>query len=113
MPAQPYWYTQRNGCKWTNDVGTKVSVTTHWVTTTVPIGDYTFFDDDTISLLTEDGKTKDDLNLPHIVIQGTATEEDNKISAEIKSELEKGDKTVLVIVQGACAMEKIVGVKLT
>merc|ERR1719335_981456 len=48
-----------------------------------------------VSLLLENGETKDDLNLPKF------------------AEVEKGEKTVLVAVLEACGEQKIVGVKLT
>merc|ERR1712050_255971 len=50
-----------------------------------------------VSLLQEDGSTKDDLNLPNIVSIGEPTEEDNKIAKEIVDEMEKGEKSVFVI----------------
>jgi len=66
-----------------------------------------------VSLLLEDGSTKDDLNLPEFVKIGEPTDDDKKVSAEIVAEVEKGEKTVLVAVLSACGQEKIVGVKLT
>jgi len=66
-----------------------------------------------VSLLQEDGSTKDDLNLPNIVSIGEPTEEDNKIAKEIVDEMEKGEKSVFVIVQAAIGKEKIIGTKLT
>mmetsp|Transcript_109757 Transcript_109757/g.350133 ORF Transcript_109757/g.350133 Transcript_109757/m.350133 type:complete len:169 (-) Transcript_109757:197-703(-) len=66
-----------------------------------------------VSLLMEDGSTKDDLNLPTFMTVGEPTEEDKKVQHEILSEMEKGEKSVYVIVQSACGMEKIVGAKLT
>merc|ERR1711933_660335 len=65
-----------------------------------------------VSLLLEDGGTKDDLNLPTFVKTGEPTEEDTKIVKEICTEFEAG-KTVIVAVLGACGEEKIVGVKTT
>merc|ERR1712187_396378 len=71
-----------------------------------------------VSLLLESGETKDDLNLPDKDSKCGAPsddqkKEDEKISKEICDAVEKGEKTVLAIVQTACQMEKIVGVKLT
>jgi len=70
-------------------------------------------DSGVVSLLTESGETKDDLNLPHIVNIGEATQDDKDRSKEIVEEVDKGEKTVMAIVQNACGMEKIIGVKLT
>merc|ERR1711862_298490 len=61
-----------------------------------------------VSLLQEDGTTKDDLNLPTFVKTGEPTEEDVKLTAEILKALDDG-KTLIVIVQAACGEEKIVG----
>merc|ERR1712194_53452 len=68
-----------------------------------------------ISLLQEDGNTKDDLNMPDIPMpnQGEPSDEDKKLAAEIRKEVDKGEKTVVAIVQGACDMEKIIAIKLT
>merc|ERR1719352_548834 len=55
-----------------------------------------------VSLLLDDGSTKDDLNLPDRVAVGEPTDEDKKISKEIVEEMEKGEKTVIVTVQAAC-----------
>eukprot|EP00440_Ansanella_granifera_P058972 gb/GFBE01063919.1/.p1 GENE.gb/GFBE01063919.1/~~gb/GFBE01063919.1/.p1 ORF type:complete len:168 (+),score=62.74 gb/GFBE01063919.1/:1-504(+) len=65
-----------------------------------------------VSLLQEDGSTKDDLNLPIFVNIGEPTDEDKKVTEEIISEMDKGDKSVFVIVQAACGMEKIIATKL-
>ena len=65
-----------------------------------------------VSLLQEDGTTKDDLNLPTFVNIGAPTDDDKKTADELLSELDKGEKSVFVIVQAACGMEKIIGVKL-
>merc|ERR1712113_651468 len=70
-------------------------------------------DDGRVSLLKENGETKDDLSLPKYATDYTPTEDDEKISKEILEEMEKGDKTVLAIVQAAIGKEKIIGVKLT
>jgi len=66
-----------------------------------------------VSLLTESGDTKDDLNLPTFVAIGEPTDEDKKVAAELVDEMDKGEKTVMAIVQAAIGKEKIVGVKLT
>merc|ERR1712176_945719 len=71
-----------------------------------------------VSLLLESGETKEDLNLPSMDTKcGAPTEDqqkdDVKISDEIVEAVDKGEKTVLAIVQEACGMEKIIGVKLT
>merc|ERR1712083_977187 len=65
-----------------------------------------------VSLLLENGNTKEDLNLPCFVKTGEPTEEDAKVQKEILEEFEKG-RTVLVAVLEACGEEKIVGVKVT
>merc|ERR1712048_1167844 len=64
-----------------------------------------------VSLLQEDGSTKDDLNLPSFVNIGEPTEEDKKTADEIVAETDKGDKSVFVIVQSACGKKKIIGTK--
>merc|ERR1712241_1462613 len=67
----------------------------------------------TVSLLADDqGNTKDDLNLPHLVKEGEATEEDKKVSEELVKGVEDG-KNCTAIVQSACGIEKIVQVKVT
>merc|ERR1719174_785458 len=66
-----------------------------------------------VSLLLESGDTKDDLFLPDKVKIGEPTDDDKKLAKEIVEVVDKGDKTVLVAVLEACAMEKIVGVKTT
>merc|ERR1719181_867445 len=65
-----------------------------------------------VSLLLENGETKDDLNLPKFVQIGEPTEDDKKLTDEIVDAVDKGEKTVIVAVLQACGMEKIVGVKL-
>ena len=60
-----------------------------------------------VSLLTEEGTPKEDLNLPE------QTDDDKKIAKEMIDETEKGEKTVWAKVQSAIGKEKIVGVKLT
>merc|ERR1711972_1226703 len=71
-------------------------------------------DDDSgeVSLLQEDGSTKDDLNLPTIVKVGEPTDEDKKVKDEMMKALEDG-KPLHVIVQAACGEEKIIGTKIT
>jgi len=66
-----------------------------------------------MSLLTATGDTKDDLNLPSFVTIGEATDDDKKLSKEICEAVESGEKDVILIVQEACKMEKVVGMKLT
>merc|ERR1711990_417101 len=70
-------------------------------------------DSGNVSLLTESGDTKDDLNLPTFVKVGEPTEEDKKVTEEILKVFEEGKGTILVAVLGACGEEKIVGVKVT
>mmetsp|Transcript_2531 Transcript_2531/g.4351 ORF Transcript_2531/g.4351 Transcript_2531/m.4351 type:complete len:170 (-) Transcript_2531:85-594(-) len=65
-----------------------------------------------VSLLLETGETKDDLNLPNRVTIGEPTEDDEKVTKELLEGMEAG-KTVTAIVQNACGMEKIIGVKTT
>merc|ERR1719326_1919807 len=60
-----------------------------------------------VSLLTEDGGTKDDLNLPIFKAVGEPTEEDKSNSEKITKEFNDG-KTVIVTVLAACGTEKIV-----
>merc|ERR1711957_531723 len=66
-----------------------------------------------VSLLMEDGSTKDDLNLPTFVKVGEPTDEDKKITAELVAAVDDGSKDVMVAVLQACGEEKIVGFKLT
>merc|ERR1711953_276929 len=55
-----------------------------------------------VSLLVPDsGETKDDLNLPTFVQVGEPTEDDKKVTEELTTELDKGEKTVTAIVQAA------------
>jgi len=71
--------------------------------------EYTVMDiseDGQASLLTEGGDTKEDLNMP------TQTDEDKKMSEDMKKDLEAG-KNCVVIVQSACGMEKIISYKTT
>merc|ERR1711862_258374 len=65
-----------------------------------------------VSLLNEDGTTKDDLNLPCFIAQGEPMEEDVKCQADILSSFNEG-KTTIVAVLSACGHEKLVGVKTT
>merc|ERR1712061_639102 len=65
-----------------------------------------------VSLLLEDGGTKDDLNLPCFISTGEPTEEDTKVQKEILEGFDAG-KTTIVAVLSACGQEKIVGVKTT
>merc|ERR1719329_1809875 len=51
-----------------------------------------------VSLLLENGETKDDLNLPDRVTIGEPTDEDKKVSKELCEVVERGDKTVVVAV---------------
>merc|ERR1711912_104858 len=55
-----------------------------------------------VSLLLEDGTTKDDLNLPCFIMQGEPTDEDKKVTDELLKELDKAEKTVMVAVLAAC-----------
>jgi len=66
-----------------------------------------------VSLLQEDGTTKDDLNLPCFIQQGEPTEDDKKVQEEILKLFNAGDKTVVVKVLSACGIEKIVACKVT
>merc|ERR1712190_273281 len=63
-----------------------------------------------VSLLLDSGETKDDLNLPTFVTIGEPTEEDKKCVDDIIKGVDNG-KTVTVIVQSACGMEKIIQCK--
>mmetsp|Transcript_111846 Transcript_111846/g.280189 ORF Transcript_111846/g.280189 Transcript_111846/m.280189 type:complete len:170 (+) Transcript_111846:80-589(+) len=63
-----------------------------------------------VSLLLESGETKDDLNLPTFVQVGEPTDDDKKVVDEILKGVDDG-KTVTVIVQSACGMEKIIQCK--
>merc|ERR1719230_2151016 len=59
-----------------------------------------------VSLLLENGDTKDDLNLPDRVKQGEPTDDDKKLSEEIVALVDKGEKTVTVTVLEACGEQK-------
>mmetsp|Transcript_22126 Transcript_22126/g.50637 ORF Transcript_22126/g.50637 Transcript_22126/m.50637 type:complete len:187 (-) Transcript_22126:80-640(-) len=63
-----------------------------------------------VSLLQEDGTTKDDLNLPTFGLTGEPTPEDLKISKELLVAMD-GGLSVTAIVLAACGIEKIIGVK--
>merc|ERR1712232_1450348 len=63
-----------------------------------------------VSLLLESGETKDVLNLPTFVQQGEPTDEDKKVVEEIMKGVDDG-KNVVVIVQSACGVEKIIQCK--
>merc|ERR1712061_868433 len=65
-----------------------------------------------VSLLLEDGGTKDDLNLPTFVKEGTPTDDDEKVQEELLKQFDDG-KTVIVKVLSACGIEKIVACKVT
>merc|ERR1712066_407662 len=65
-----------------------------------------------VSLLLEDGGTKDDLNLPCFIATGEPTDDDTKCQKEILEAFEAG-KTTIVAVLSACGQEKLVGVKTT
>merc|ERR1712037_740690 len=65
-----------------------------------------------VSLLQENGETKDDLNLPKFMQQGEPTDEDVQVSDDIVKEVEKGEKAVIALVLQACGVEKIISVKL-
>jgi len=73
------------------------------------------YDSGEVSLLTETGDTKDDVNLPHVDDFGVTPEymaTYEKISKDICAEVEKGEKTVMATVQTACDMERIIALKL-
>merc|ERR1712115_177145 len=63
-----------------------------------------------VSLLLESGDTKDDLNLPTFVTVGEPTEDDKKVVDKI-IKAEADGKTISVVVQSACGMEKIIQCK--
>merc|ERR1711918_231793 len=61
------------------------------------------FENGEVSLLTESGDTKDDLNLPNFVQIGEPTDEDKKCVKELQELVNKEDDTLItVIVQAAC-----------
>merc|ERR1719352_61803 len=63
-----------------------------------------------VSLLTEAGETKDDLNLPTFVSIGEPTDDDKKLTEEILKWIDEG-KDFQVIVLSACGQEKIIQTK--
>ena len=63
-----------------------------------------------VSLLTEGGDCKDDLNLPTFVNIGEPTDDDKKLTEEILKWLDEG-KDFQVIVLSACGQEKIIQTK--
>merc|ERR1719198_1620308 len=65
-----------------------------------------------VSLLLEDGGTKDDLNLPCFGGVSEPTEDDTKCQKEILEAFDAG-KTTIVSVLSACGQEKLVSVKTT
>merc|ERR1712087_899764 len=65
-----------------------------------------------VSLLNEDGTTKDDLNLPCFVKTGEPTDDDKKVQEQILKDFDEG-KTVVVKVLSACGTEKLVASKVT
>merc|ERR1719356_1960704 len=65
-----------------------------------------------VTLLMENGDTKEDLNLPTVTKIGEPTEDDKKTTDEILKALADGSKTVMCIVQAACGEEKIIACKL-
>merc|ERR1712107_102487 len=50
-----------------------------------------------VSLLTESGETKDDLNLPDFQKIGEPTDDDKKLSKSLVEAVEKGDKTIMAL----------------
>merc|ERR1719463_803634 len=54
-----------------------------------------------VSLLLESGETKDDLNLPDFTKIGEPTDEDKKLAKNLVEAVEKGEKTIMAIVQSA------------
>merc|ERR1711982_309146 len=63
-----------------------------------------------VSLLLEDGGTKDDLNLPCFNTTSEPMEDDTKVQKEIVDAFDAG-KTTIVSVLSACGQEKLVSVK--
>lgn len=61
-----------------------------------------------VSLLTEAGDTKDDLNLPTFQAEGTPTEADEQVTKTILKEKDNESKLVFVKVLSAIGQEKIV-----
>ena len=65
-----------------------------------------------VSLLMEDGTTKDDLNLPTFIQIGEPTDDDKKVTEEILRWQEEG-KDFQVIILSACGQEKIIATKVS
>merc|ERR1712216_97797 len=65
-----------------------------------------------VSVITEMGELKTDLNLPTVVKVGEPTDEDVQLRNTIVKGYEAG-KMITVAVLSACGEEKIVGAKLT
>eukprot|EP00929_Paragymnodinium_shiwhaense_P026751 TRINITY_DN1582_c0_g1_i4.p1 TRINITY_DN1582_c0_g1~~TRINITY_DN1582_c0_g1_i4.p1 ORF type:complete len:193 (+),score=57.12 TRINITY_DN1582_c0_g1_i4:81-581(+) len=65
-----------------------------------------------VSLLTESGDTKDDLNLPTFAAEGNPTDEDKKVTDTLLKEKDNESKLVFVKVLSAIGQEKIVEVML-
>merc|ERR1711862_767426 len=63
-----------------------------------------------VSLLLEDGGTKDDLNLPTFSKKSEPTDTDKTVTKNLLEQFEQG-KTTIVAVLSACGEEKIVGTK--
>jgi len=71
------------------------------------------FNNGEVCLLTEGGETKEDLNLPTFINIGEPTDEDKKLVKDLEDALNgESDKNINVIVQSACGMEKIIGMKM-
>jgi len=64
--------------------------------------------DGSVSLLDDQGNTKDDLNLPTVVTVGEPTDDDKKVTKDMEATI---DECPQVIVLAACGQEKIVSVK--
>merc|ERR1711879_718500 len=65
-----------------------------------------------VSVITEAGELKCDLNLPTVMKVGEPTDEDVQLHKAIVQGYDAG-KMISVIVLAACGQEKIVGAKLT
>merc|ERR1711862_365057 len=64
-----------------------------------------------VSLPTESGDTRDDLFLPSFRTTGEPNDDQKKLSAQIADLVEKGEKTIMAIVQSACGEEQIIDCK--
>uniref|UniRef100_A0A061R9Y6 Eukaryotic translation initiation factor 5A n=1 Tax=Tetraselmis sp. GSL018 TaxID=582737 RepID=A0A061R9Y6_9CHLO len=62
-------------------------------------------DDDFVCLMTESGETREDLTLPE------KTDDDKKLSEDIRAAFDAGDKAVVVTVMGAMKEESIIAFK--